>query len=231
MLTKIRNKKQEPKHHLFVTILISLLVAVFALLVVFLVLRQFRPNTEKINIINLINCYSCSNANIPETGDDSASSNSSNQPSSQDSSSDGSFSVFDREKTWTNASPLNIFEDSLYDNRNLIAPHSTNTYEFVIRNKLGFPINYNLTFTECNENQINMKYRLTHEGKYLAGNETEWVTFDKLNQALASLDNNSDDVYYLEWKWFDASNDTTIGEMDYADYKLNIKVTATQKIQ
>ena len=211
------------------TIIISLLVAVFTLLVVFLVLRQFRPNTEKINIINLINCYSCKGANIPDTGDDS-SNNSGNNENSSNNSESGDFSVFDNDKTWTNVSPLNIFEDSLYDNRSLIAPHSTNTYEFVVRNHLGFSINYDLNFTECNDNKINMKYRLTHEGKYLAGSETEWVTFEQLNQSQKFLKNDSDDVYFLEWKWFDSENDTKIGEMDYADYKLNIKVTAIQNL-
>lgn len=238
MVTKRKTKYQESKNHVFVTIMITLVVAAITLLLVFLLLKKIQPNTEKINIINLINCYSCKSANIPETDNDSNSSDSSsspsqpdspNQPGSQDSSDEGDFSVFDNEKTWTNVSPLNIFEDSLYDNRSLIAPHSTNTYEFVVRNKLGFTIDYNLAFTECNDDKINMKYRLTHAGKYLAGNETEWVTFDKLNQVAKTLKNGSDDVYFLEWKWFDSDNDTAIGEMDYADYKLNIKVTAIQK--
>jgi hypothetical protein len=74
-----------------------------------------------------------------------------------------------------------------------------------------------------------MKYRLTHEGEYLAGSETEWVTFDELNQSQRIIKNKKDDVYFLEWKWFDSENDTEIGESDSSDYSLQIILKATQE--
>ena len=227
MVAKRKANNQESKNYIFVTIMISLVVAVITLLLVFLLLRKVEPNTEKINIISLTACYSCKNPDAPETGDNENNGGNGTSENTQE----GDFTVFDENITWGLLSDLNIFEDSLYDNRRLIAPHSTNIYEFIIRNTTGETINYSLSFLECNPSNINMKYRLSHDGEYLAGSETEWVTFDELNQSQRIINNRKDDVYYLEWKWFDASNDTTIGEMDYADYKLNIKVTATQRVQ
>lgn len=221
MVTKRKTNSQESKNYIFVTIMVTLVVAVITLLLVFLLLREFEPNTEKINIINLTACFSCKDPNIPETGND--------EGDSSGKTSEGDFTVFDNNITWGLLSDLNIFEDSLYNNRRLIAPRSTNIYEFIIRNNTGETINYNLTFRECNFNKINMKYRLTHEGEYLAGSETKWVTFDELNQSQRIIKNRKDDVYFLEWKWFDGENDTEIGEGDSSDYSLQIILKATQE--
>ncbi|MBR3368498.1 hypothetical protein IKG45_01760 [Candidatus Saccharibacteria bacterium] len=230
MVTKRKTNSQESKNYIFVTIMVTLVVAVITLLLVFLLLRGFEPNTEKINIINLTACFSCKDPNIPETGDDeSDSSGKTSEGDSSEKTSEEDFTVFDKNITWGLLSDLNIFEDSLYNNRRLIAPHSTNIYEFIVRNNTGGTINYNLTFRECNFSKINMKYRLTHEGEYLAGSETEWVTFDELNQSQRIIKNKKDDVYFLEWKWFDSENDTEIGESDSSDYSLQIILKATQE--
>ena len=238
MVTGRTTKQQPKKHHILVIIIILLVIAIISLLLVNFF--NFKPieTTRKINIINLTSCYSCYNnngdASVPETDEDNKEGKSS-QPnpekpenSSSENSKKGPLTVFDDDIIWGISSEINIFEDSLYDNRHLIAPHSTNTYEFIIRNSTGFNVDYDLYFDECNPQNINMKYRLIHDGRYLAGSETEWVSFDELNQYANRINHKSEKAYYLEWRWFDSENDTEIGEMDYADYKLTIKFKGTQ---
>ena len=226
MVTNRNTKHQSEKHHAFVIIILLVIAILSLLLVNFFGLRPIET-TKKINILNLTSCYSCheNDASVPETGEDEGEKDS---KSSSEESKKGPLTVFDDDIIWGLSSDLNIFEDSLYDNRHLIAPHSTNTYEFIVRNSTGFKIDYDLYFGECNPKNINMKYRLIHEGKYLAGSETEWVSFDELNQYSNRINHKSEKAYYLEWRWFDADNDTEIGEMDYADYKLTIRLKGVQ---
>ena len=91
-----------------------------------------------------------------------------------------------------------------------------------------FNIKYNLKAMQTNIYNINMKYRLKLNGDYVLGNDNEYVTADELKQYNIGLANNTYDVYTLDWKWFESSNDTEIGEDVNSFYRLDLQVTAYQ---
>ncbi len=227
MATK-RNAKQnedERKYRFSVAIIILLAIVIIWLLLVNLF--GFKTNRiEKIHIFDLSFCQTCGNSNVPETGDNNESW--SNNQNGNPTNTEGDLTIFDNDATWGVSNKLNIFEDSLYGYRNKIAPRSTNTYEFVIRNRTGVTLSYNIVFEEYNPKSINMKYRLIRDGVYVIGNENTWVTLSELNQTVSSIKTKTSDTYYLEWMWFDDENDTKIGEATDADYNIKINIKATQ---
>lgn len=228
--TKNISKNEEEKRYRFSVAIIILLaiVIIWLLLVNFFGFRGER--VEKIHIFDLSFCQTCGNSDVPETGGngDSWQSEEEHNNKQPETDVDGYLTVFDKDITWGATNQLNIFEDSLYDNRNKIAPHSTNTYEFIIRNRTGVTLSYNIAFEEYNPNKINMKYRLIKDGIYVAGDSENWVTFSELTQTIKSIQTNINDVYYLEWMWFDNDNDTEIGEMNDAEYSIKINIKAVQ---
>lgn len=137
--------------------------------------------------------------------------------------------VYDRDTAYSTHTDLNIFKQTSYyvvDDR--IAPTSENTYQFVIRNNNDFHIKYDLEVTEKNIYNINMRYRLKQNGKYVVGNDNEYVTADELDRYNIGLSNNSYDVYTLDWKWVEGENDTKVGNEVESYYGLDLKITATQ---
>ena len=73
-----------------------------------------------------------------------------------------------------------------------------------------------------------MKYRLKLNGVYVAGNANKWLTYDELNQYNIGLSSNTYNVYTLEWKWFESKNDTEVGTNINSNYKLELKITASE---
>lgn len=133
--------------------------------------------------------------------------------------------VFDRDKdseTWNGSTNLNIFENSMYTKEGTIAPESTNTYKFVVKNGTGTGVKYNLAFSETNSSNINMKYKLKKNGEYLI---SDYVSYGDLNLTDQQLASGSSDTYLLEWKWVSSDNDTNIGK-NGATYGLQIDVEA-----
>lgn len=226
---KSEKNNSETKYRFSMAIIILLVIVIIWLLLVNIF--GFKSNRiEKIHIFDLSYCQTCGNANVPETGDDNTNQNQQEGGKQESSDVSGNITVFDSDATWNMESQLRIFEDSLYDDRNLIAPHSTNTYEFIVRNRTGATLDYNIAFEEYNPNNINMKYRLVKDGKYVAGDKKTWVTFSELNQAMRTIHTDTNDTYYLEWQWFDSDNDTEIGETNNAEYQIKINIKATQVI-
>ena len=131
--------------------------------------------------------------------------------------------VRDSNITWTEATSVEIFENPLYDRGKIIAPESSNTYQFEIKNSTGFNIKYDIEFTESNPYNINLKYKLKKNDTYLV---SEYSSVSELNTLNQLLDMNESDTYYLEWKWISSSNDTSIGESGDANYSLKIDVKA-----
>ncbi len=141
---------------------------------------------------------------------------------------DDKFSVSDNDVTWNTTNELRIFENPMYENRLIIAPSSTNIYQFVIKNNTIYNIEYNMIFTEENKENINMKYRLLKNKDYVVGNEDKWVSYTELSQSNIRVSSKESDTYYLEWKWFDTENDTEIGEKGNVTYSLKINLKAEQ---
>lgn len=135
--------------------------------------------------------------------------------------------ILDDDGEYNNSTKLNIFTNPYYEFKNIIAPTSSNTYEFVVKNVNNFNIKYKLIMKEINEHNINMKYRLRLDGNYIKGNENTWVTFDELKLSNIKLAANSKHIYQLDWKWYESPNDTEIGMID-ADYTLKISFDGEQ---
>lgn len=139
--------------------------------------------------------------------------------------------VYDNQTVYENSTPLKIFENkSYYVKNDLIAPESENSYQFIIRNNNDFAIRYSLGFKEDNQYNINMKYRLKQDGKYIIGDDNNWVTASDLIQEGVALANYSYNVYTLDWKWFESDDktDTKIGTNIEANYGLQINIFASR---
>ena len=127
---------------------------------------------------------------------------------------------------WKSQNELKIFANPAYQMNQKIAPESSNTYIFLVRNNTDYNVKYKIDFLEENNNHINMKYRLKKDNEYVIGDATTWVSYDELNLTDIVLNSKTDHTYYLDWKWFSSSNDTAIGTNPSSKYKLNIEISA-----
>ena len=95
---------------------------------------------------------------------------------------DGSILINDENGNWNYQNKLKIFENPAFEMKELIAPGSTNVYQFVIYNNADNKMEYAFKMSEINDNRINMKYRLKLNGEYIIGNDKTWVTAEKLHK-------------------------------------------------
>ena len=133
--------------------------------------------------------------------------------------------VFDSDKIWKDTEYISIFEDSFYVVKGKIAPESTGTYQFIVKNSTKYNVDYDIDFDETNNKGINMKYKLKKNNEYII---SEWVTYSQLKQTDIRLNVNSNDTYFLEWKWFGTSDDNSIGEDGNSKYGISINIMAVQ---
>lgn len=131
--------------------------------------------------------------------------------------------VKDKQKTWNENTTARIFTNSMYELKNKIAPESSNTYQFIIKNGTEYNLKYNMEFIESNPYNINMKYKLKKNDTYLI---EHYVSASELNISEFLLDSKTSDTYYLEWKWVSSDNDTEIGSTENATYELKIDIKA-----
>lgn len=125
---------------------------------------------------------------------------------------------------------FDIFKNTLFGNRKIIAPGSKGTFEFCVQNNSSYNAGYNLTFIYEITEKINMKYRLKLNGQYIKGNDTNYVKVDEINLKDVSLSQKSTHLYTLEWYWEDDDiNDTFIGSLaENQYYKLQIDIVGYQ---
>ena len=188
-------------------------------------------NCNNGNCGNCTNSNKCNNSNCNNSNNNNNSNNDNNNNANETIPEDkqSGIEVFDKETKYSHNTPLNIFTNTTYyvvDNK--IAPATENAYQFVIRNHNDFNIKYTLELNEENKYDINMKYRLKLNGVYVTGNDNKWLTYDELNQYNIGLSANTYDVYTLEWKWFESKNDTEVGTNINSNYKLELKITASE---
>lgn len=222
-------------------ILIIICLIIFVILLYFLI-RHFglinaKIPTGNVNIfdINFIeqgkdNTTNESNS-LEDLNNDDYKQNYSQNDGSQINETSDNLTVYDKNTVYTSSTPLEIFKNkSYYVKNDLIAPGSENSYQFVIRNNNDFAIEYSLRFEQDNPYNINMKYRLKQDGKYIVGDDKNWVTASELLQKEMVLANYSYNVYTLDWKWFESDNetDTKIGSNIEANYSLNINIFANR---
>ena len=138
---------------------------------------------------------------------------------------EGDFYVSDNEVArWNDEKNLKIFEDSSRISKvnGKIAPESTGTYRFIINNETSYSLKYNISFTENNQHNMNMK--LKKGNTYLIDH---YVSYDELNINNMTINNHDSETYYLEWKWVgdNDSNDTSIGKnAKSANIKYSLKI-------
>ena len=141
---------------------------------------------------------------------------------SEDNEDDGLI-VKDKEITWNGSTKAKIFTNSMYELDDKIAPESSNTYQFVVKNATDYNLKYNISFTENNPFNINMKYKLRKNNSYIIDH---YVSPNEINVSNVLLDIGKNDTYYLEWKWVSSDNDTEIGSNPNAVYELKIDIKA-----
>ena len=134
------------------------------------------------------------------------------------------FIISDKDIIWSSTNKLRIFSNPVYDMNSKIAPGDSNIYQFVIKNNTKNNIKYNITFKENNTYNMNMKYRLKKGNIYVAGN-TDYVSYNELNQNNIKINSNESHTYYLEWKWLGTDNDNSLSGIDNA-YDIIIKIEA-----
>ena len=137
---------------------------------------------------------------------------------------DGDFTVYDNQVTWSDSTDLKIFENPVYNYEEKIAPESSNTYQFVLKNSTKYNLKYKMNFSETNLYNMNLKYKLKKNDAYIV---SEYSSFDQLNLSDQILNSKSNDTFYLEWKWV-GDNDTvdTAAGKAVANYKLHISIEA-----
>ena len=165
-----------------------------------------------------------------ETTDDNSSANNNEDDNSQPVNGDYTppedytgLLVYDKEINWHDEVSAKIFTNSMYELTDVIAPESSNTYQFVVKNSTDYNLKYDISFIETNQYNINMKFRLRKNDTYLIDN---YVSASELITDTTFLDSKTSDTYYLEWKWFSSDNDTEIGKNPNANYSLKIDIKA-----
>lgn len=244
--------ENEKKSKNKIAILILMVIIIILLILIFLLLQEGLLNNEKLiptgNVdIFEINCdqnCNCNNNNDDENNNVNSDSNSNtttttnnndsltsgnNYKNSDTPQNNGDIKIYDKDVIWQSTNKLRIFENPVYQMDSIIAPLSTNSYQFIIKNSTIYNVKYNLKFQETNNYDINMKYRLKKNGSYIAGNQNEWVSYEKLNLSINNIKVSEKDTYYLEWKWFEDDNDTAIGSIN-SKYTLSITLAAEQAI-
>lgn len=116
---------------------------------------------------------------------------------------------------------LNIFNNNVFKDK--IAPGISGSYLFNIHNISNIDIKYSIMMDKVSEYDINLKYRLKKNNKYIIGDDNSWVDIKLLNTNNYILKKDKTDKYVLEWIWLDDDKmDTIIGINMVSKYLLNI---------
>ena len=126
---------------------------------------------------------------------------------------------------------LDIFKNSFYNNRAIIAPGVHGTYSFTVENESDVDFIYDIFFTEQNIHNVNMIYKIKLNGQYIVGSKDEWIKHQNFSKLKLPIGAGATDIYTIEWKWEDTDYDTQIGENYGAYYKMNIHVDAEQVVK
>ena len=146
------------------------------------------------------------------------------KPQSEDKNILGKVFIDDANGNYIYQQELDIFKNAAFNYENKIAPGVSNTYHFVVHNSSDINLKYYVEMYENTEYQINLKYRLKRNNKYVIGNEEEWVTASELKTNFNKINFSTSDSYSLDWKWFDDDKqDTIVGKNMTSKYKLNVR--------
>lgn len=132
----------------------------------------------------------------------------------------------------TEDTQLNLFKNNKFNDEKIIAPRSSGTFDFTIKNTTKSDVKYNIDFTKETKYPINMKYKLKMNNLYIRGNENSYVNAEELSLDDLIISKSSENDFSIEWYWEDDDiNDTYIGIQDIDRYyKLNLSIYAEQYI-
>lgn len=124
---------------------------------------------------------------------------------------------------------LNIFKNQKFDGEEKIAPRSSGTYKFCVKNESQNDVIYYIKFSDEMKYLVNMKYKLKIDNIYIRGNEENYVGIDELDVENITVLKDSNNIYTLEWYWADNDKaDTFIGSKKETQYyTLNLKINAS----
>ena len=226
--------KEENKGKLYWIVIAVLIIIIIILLFLSRCGREELTPTGNVDVFNIdFNCEcddggKCENDTDKDTGKKDNKKNS-NYPSWDDYIDHELNTIYvdDEEGNYVYHNKLRIFENPYFEFTNKIAPGVSNSYSFVVHNGSKIDIKYYVEmYKECNYD-LDLKYRLKRNGKYVIGNEDKWVSPEELKTAFKNLNSGKDDRYTLDWKWDYESGkddvDTYIGENMEDVYKLNVK--------
>lgn len=189
---------------------------------------NIRENMNRTNSVTTTNNGSqnndnSNNGNNDNNGNNNDHGNKDNDDKDDEPEYDKIILVKSENKIWRENTELNIFANKEFNNQNIIAPESKGQYKFIIENKNqnSSPILCNIEYSEINEKNINMLYKIKINGEYI--DNAQWKKIDEFK--IENLEIKDNATCTLEWRWADAPNDTEIGESSYADYKLGISIT------
>jgi len=233
MIERRYRMKRKNKKIAWITIIILLLVIIIYLLILdFGKIKNHGPLTPTGNIdIFDINCNcpdnTCSDNN-PNSDAPTFNEQDENHTVSENKFNKNGLIVSDNYETW-GEKKLRIFSNPAYEYTSKIAPNSSNSYTFVVRNNNDFDITVDFHMVEGNDYGVNMKYKLRSKGEYIVGDENTYEDISKLQLTNVTMKAKESISYILDWKWIDNDNDTEIGENMDAKYQLTIQIGANQK--
>ncbi len=123
--------------------------------------------------------------------------------------------------SWTQVELADIFSNPEFGGEKLIAPGTTGSYYFTVKNNSNFGMHCDLHFEDINvpESKVPMLYRFRSEDEYIMGNETEWLTLEEIVDITIPLNISRAKEYILDWKWI-FEDPENLEERDKADTAL-----------
>lgn len=132
--------------------------------------------------------------------------------------------VYENGKEWKQSANLDIFNNPYFKYNNVIAPGIKHRYNFNIQNTSNKKIMYFIRFKEENDKNVNLKYRLKKDDKYVLGNTNEWIYINGVTTPNNILEGKENDNFTLDWYWEDSDRDTQVGEDKNVKYKIDIEI-------
>lgn len=125
--------------------------------------------------------------------------------------------AFDENVSWETQTDVDLFQTA-YVGKNgevtvesangdkLIAPGTSNSYHFSLRNTGNVSLDYTLNLEgvfELSSRELPFQVRLSRGNDWIVGGETQWVTIDELNEVheKGTLGVGRYITYTLEWQW------------------------------
>ena len=128
---------------------------------------------------------------------------------------------------WDESENLPVFDNDRFDEQ-AIAPGMNGSYRFTFENRNRHALDFSVSFSEENEYDIGLVYRLKRDGTYIAGSAGDegWVELEDLSVSGMTIEESSSTVFEIEWYWrHNDPVDTEAGE-NAADYTLRIALSA-----